>query len=68
MALLIDMEMPKRCYNCKFSILSNDIFGRARMKCILSDWEDNAINVYNAKRRHKKCKLMYIHNSIARFV
>lgn len=68
MVLLIDMEMPERCYSCRFSILSNDIFGRARMKCILSGWEDNAINVYKAKRRHKKCKLMYIHNNIARFV
>ena len=62
MAVLIDMDMPQRCYSCKFCVFINDIFDRARMKCILSDWNDNAINVYKAKRRHRRCKLMYVYN------
>lgn len=68
MALLINMDMPQRCYSCKFCISVIGINDVKRRKCILSGWEDNAVNVYNAKRRHKRCKLMYIHNNIVKFV
>lgn len=68
MTVLIDMDMPERCYGCKFCVFINDTFDRARMKCILSGWDDNAINVFNRKGRHKRCKLMYAHNNIAKFV
>ena len=63
MALLIDMDMPKRCYSCKFCILTTGPMDARRRKCVLSGWEDNAENVYNAKRRRKGCKLMYVHNN-----
>lgn len=60
MAVLIDMDIPERCYSCKFCISVIGITDVKRLKCILSGWEDNAVNVYNAKRRRKKCKLMRV--------